>query len=61
MLLARQASLRARLEQLGTTMKVYAGTFASPDRPICSSAATPRSRAPRCAPSAIAAVRPHSS
>ena len=57
-LLARQASLRARLEQLGTTLSVYAGTFAKPGPTHILHRGDPMQPGAAVAPSGIAAVRP---
>ena len=57
-LLKRQAELRARLAELGTTMKVYAGTFSQPGRPTCCVRGDPTQKGPEVAPAGVAAVGP---
>ncbi len=57
-LLAKQAQLRDRLAQLGTTMKVYAGTFSQPGPTYLLVRGDPTRKGPEVRPSAIACIRP---
>ncbi|WP_165229307.1 PSD1 and planctomycete cytochrome C domain-containing protein [Aquisphaera insulae] len=57
-LLARQASLRARLGELGPTISVYAGTFAQPGPTHLLRRGDPMQPGAEVVPSGIAAVRP---
>ena len=56
----RQAELRSRLAQLGTTMKVYAGTFSQPGPTHLLVRGDPTQKGAGVAPAAIACSSPHS-
>jgi mono/diheme cytochrome c family protein len=55
---AQQAALRARMEQLGATVAVYAGTFSQPAATHVLRRGDPMQPAAEAVPSGIAAVRP---
>ena len=57
-LLARQAALRERLAELGTTMKVYAGTFSQPGPTYLLVRGDPTRKGPEVRPGGVASVRP---
>jgi mono/diheme cytochrome c family protein len=57
-LLAKQVELRDRLAQLGTTMKIYAGTFSQPGPTHLLVRGDPTRKGPEVRPSAIACIRP---
>jgi mono/diheme cytochrome c family protein len=57
-LAARAAELRARLAQLGATIKVYSGTFNNPGPTHLLVRGDPTKKGPEVAPSAVAAIQP---
>jgi mono/diheme cytochrome c family protein len=57
-LMERAAKLRARLEQLGATVKVYAGTFSQPGPTHLLVRGDPTRKGPAVRPSTLAAIQP---
>ena len=57
-LTARQAKLRARLSQLGATLKVYAGTFSRPGPTHLLVRGDPTRKGPEVGPATVAAIGP---
>jgi mono/diheme cytochrome c family protein len=57
-LIQRQAELRARLAQLGSTVKVYAGTFRQPGESHLLLRGDPMKKGPQVRPAAVAVVTP---
>jgi mono/diheme cytochrome c family protein len=57
-LTARQTKLRARLSQLGATLKVYAGTFSQPGPTHLLVRGDPTRKGPEVLPATVAAVGP---
>jgi hypothetical protein len=57
-LVRRQIELTARLSQLGTTPKVYAGTLSQPGPTHLLVRGDPTRKGPEVQPSTIAAIRP---
>jgi mono/diheme cytochrome c family protein len=57
-LVARQAEIRARLAQLGPTVKVYAGTFSQPGMTHLLVRGDPTRKGPQVHPSGVASVVP---
>jgi len=57
-LIARQAKIRERLAQLGTTMKLYSGTFREPGPTFLLVRGDPTRKGPEVTPSGVAGVLP---
>jgi mono/diheme cytochrome c family protein len=57
-LVARQAELRARLAELGTSVKIYAGTFSEPGATYLNVRGDPMKKGPEVSPSGVASVLP---
>jgi hypothetical protein len=57
-LAAREAKLRERLSQLGSTLKVYAGTFTQPGPTYLLVRGDPTSKGPEVRPSSAASIQP---
>jgi mono/diheme cytochrome c family protein len=57
-LLKRQSEIRARLAELSTTMKVYAGTFSQPGKNYLLVRGDPATKGPEVSPAGVAALKP---
>ena len=57
-LLKRQSEFRARLAELSTTMKVYAGTFSQPGKSYLLVRGDPAKKGPEVPPAGVAALKP---
>jgi mono/diheme cytochrome c family protein len=57
-LLKRQSEIRARMAELSTTMKLYAGTFSEPGKTYLLVRGDPVKKGPEVSPAGVAALKP---